>query len=525
MRVPRHSRSHFKFCVISLFSMSACCAAPALAQHVRGPDFNGDGFADLAAGAPDEDLQGLDKAGLMHVIYGSNNGLKVAGNQVWAEDTPGVQGDIGALHLFGVSNAWGDFDGDGFDDLAIGAIGEDVNGIDFAGGVHVLYGSSHGLTAAGDQFWHQDVSGVSENAEDSDQFGAALAAGDFNGDGFADLAIGVPHESVGPVSDAGAVQILYGSANGLRTAGNQLWHQNRSGIADDAEDGDHFGASLITGDFDGDGFKDLAIGVPGESLGNAFFAGAVHILYGSSQGLRANRSQFWTQDSPGVLDSAETDDNFGQYFAAGDFDGDGRDDLAISAPRQQVGGIDDVGAVAVLYGSSNGLRAQRDQFWTEESLALADADPSGLGFGHTIATSDFNGDGRDDLAIGIPNMQVNGVSEAGAVRILYGSRSGLRADGSQLFTQNSAGIPDAAETEDRFGYAIAARDFDGDGRCDLAIAAPYEDLDGVIEAGLVHVLYGRNSGLSASGDQRFDQNSLSNNDEPAESGDEFGDYM
>ena len=116
-----------------------------------------------------------------------------------------------------------DFNGDGIGDLAVGVPFEDVDGNLDAGAVNVLYGSATGLTASGDQFWTQNSTGVLDDAEAGDAFGSSLANGDFNNDGFSDLAIGVPSEDVaGPVANAGAVSVLYGSATGLTDDGNQL---------------------------------------------------------------------------------------------------------------------------------------------------------------------------------------------------------------------------------------------------------------------------------------------------------------
>jgi FG-GAP repeat len=115
--------------------------------------------------------------------------------------------------------------GDGRADLAVGVWQEDVEAVSNAGAVQVLYGSASGLDRPGNQLWHQDVSGIVDAAEAGDQFGFALATGDFNGDGLADLAVGVPGEDVAGVSDAGAVQVLYGTPSGLERPGNQFWHQ------------------------------------------------------------------------------------------------------------------------------------------------------------------------------------------------------------------------------------------------------------------------------------------------------------
>jgi hypothetical protein len=161
----------------------------------------------------------------------------------------------------------GDFDGDGYTDLAVGVPYEDVGspGVVNAGAVNVLYGSASGITGSGSNYWHQDVAGIGSITEADDRFGVALTAGDFDGDGYADLAVGVPYEHWNE-ADTGIVQVLYGTASGLTDTGDQLWRQDISGIADVEEADDRFGYALAAGDFDGDGYLDLAIGVPYEAI-------------------------------------------------------------------------------------------------------------------------------------------------------------------------------------------------------------------------------------------------------------------
>ena len=155
---------------------------------------------------------------------------------------------------------YADFNGDGYADLAVGVPGEDVNGVKYAGGVNVLYGSSRGLTTTGNQLWTQDSPGVKDAAEEFDRFGSALAIGDFNGDGYADLAVGVPGEDVGRVAYAGAVNVLYGSPSGLTAEGDQFWHQDSPGVKDTAEVGDGFGGALATRGFNGEERKSAGWG-------------------------------------------------------------------------------------------------------------------------------------------------------------------------------------------------------------------------------------------------------------------------
>jgi hypothetical protein len=211
---------------------------------------------------------------VVDIMYGSANGLTGGGkDQSWSQDSDGVFGAAEPGDVFGLALATGDFNNDGFDDLAIGIPGENLDNtpqMSAAGAVQILRGSANGLTASGNNlFWSQDTEGILGEAEGGDNFGTTLATGDFNNDGYGDLAIGSPFEDVGGIQAAGSVNILYGSAAGLSATagpGNVLIHQDGTSVADQAETSDWFGASLATGDFDGDGFDDLAVGVPLETV-------------------------------------------------------------------------------------------------------------------------------------------------------------------------------------------------------------------------------------------------------------------
>jgi FG-GAP repeat len=462
---------------------SSRATGAAASQVALRADFNGDGAADLAIGAPGEN----NEAGVVHVLYGSPGGLTASGSQLWSQDSPGIAGVAEAGDLFGFALAAGDFNGDSRADLAIGTPGEN-NGV---GVVHALYGSPTGLIATGSQLWSQDTPGITGIAETGDSFGEALTAGDFNGDSRADLAVGVPGEN----RLAGVAQVLYGSPTGLTAAGSQLWSQDSPGIAGLAEADDQFGSALTGGDFNGDGRADLAIGALGENN----FAGVVHALYGTAaSGLTASGSQLWSQDSPGIAGVAEPFDGFGSALAAGDFNGDGRADLAIGALGENNG----AGVVHALYGTAaSGLTASGSQLWSQDSPGIAGIAETGDSFGEALTAGDFNGDSRADLAIGAEGEN----NFAGVAHALYGTAaSGLTATGSQLWSQDSPGIGGVAEAGDFFGSELAAGDFNASGQADLAIAAPGENN----RAGVVQVLYGTAaSGLTATGSQLWSQDS------------------
>lgn len=187
---------------------------------------------------------------------------------------------------------------------------------------------------------------------------------DFNGDGFGDLAVGAP----GHANQAGGVHVFSGSPTGLTDVGDQFFSQNKAGIGGGEEANDNCGAALATGDFDGDDFSDLAVGCPCENLSGGANVGVVLVLYGGPSGLSGVGSQFCSQDSTGVGGANEPNDLCGSSLAAGDFDNDGRDDLAWGCPGEASGGATSAsGAVMILYGSATGLTATGDQFWSQGS--------------------------------------------------------------------------------------------------------------------------------------------------------------
>ena len=205
-----------------------------------------------------------------------------------------------------VAAAPSDFNGDGFSDAAMGANLEDLGAIRDAGVVHVTYGTAGALQAKApdDQLWSQDSPDVEGVAEEFDEFGVSLTAGDFNGDHYADLAVASRREDAGGVLDAGAVNVLYGSASGLQATSpaDQIWSQDSPSVKDDPEESDGLGFGLSAGDFNNDSYDDLAIGVQRENLDSLVDAGAANVLYGSGAGLQATSpdDQFWNQDSPDV---------------------------------------------------------------------------------------------------------------------------------------------------------------------------------------------------------------------------------
>ena len=294
---------------------------------------------------------------------------------LFSQDTANIIDEAESDDRFGESLASGNFNEDAYDDLAIGAPGENmrkfaVNERD-VGVVHILHGSALGLSAIDSQWWHRARFELDGRAVKNALFGYALAAGDFNADGADDLAIGVPGDTVDNITNAGAVNVVYGTSDGLIVDDDQLWHQDSPGVKGVSEDADVFGFALASGHFDSDTYADLAIGVPGEDIGSIVNAGAINVLFGGSSGITV-RDQLFHQDTQGIQYGAEVGDTFGTVLTSGDYDGDGLADVTIGVPGEAMGpGNVDVsaGAVSVIYGGESELTT-RDQVWHQGSSGI-----------------------------------------------------------------------------------------------------------------------------------------------------------
>ncbi len=454
------------------------------ARSVVSGDFNGDAYQDLAVGAPGEDIGGAVNAGAVLVDYGGPGGLGSAGKQqLYSGAGLGNSAETG--DYVGAALAVGDFNRDGRDDLAIGAPGEDSSAAN-GGLVLTIMGSPAGLDPAtagggrqGNFFGNDDETG--------DYLGAALTAGDFNGDGYDDLAAGAPGENSSQ-NNSGIVLTINGSPSGLDPA---IAGGGRQGsfFANDDEDGDYLGAALAAGDFNRDGYDDLAAGAPGEnSLG--IDGGIVLTIRGSSNGLNPATAGGGRQ---GTLfgNSDESGDFLGAALTAADFNGDGYDDLAAGAPGEDSSAVDG-GIVFTVNGSAGGLNAATAGGGRQGGL-FANDDETGDYLGAALSAGDFNGDGYDDLAAGAPGENSAAV-DGGIVLTVHGSAGGLDASSAGGGRQGGF-FANTDESGDYLGAALASGDFNGDCVDDLAASAPGEN-SAAVDGGVVLTIDGSVAGLN-----------------------------
>jgi hypothetical protein len=353
-----------------------------------------------------------------------------------------------------------DFDGDGKQDLAVGAPYAKIDAADRAGMVSVSY--------ADRQVWLT----MPDRPARLDAFGGALATGDFNGDHCGDLAVGVPGRSLGPQKPGedrqGAVQVFMGSPGGL--VPGPLLTRAKAGS-------DRFGTTLAAADVDGDHDDELVVGAPGVSGG-----GAVLVFGLRGHGLKSIR--VISAKTGRTRKRIANGDGFGAALATGDFNGDGRAEVAIGIPGDGMRGS---GSVTVL-----DLKSGKAKNISQIGSAVSGGWETGDHFGAALAAGDFNGDGKDDLAIGVPGEALTAGSPwigygEGVVHVLYGP--GLRELGP-MWSRKTKGVPGSPRRTDFFGTALAAGNLNGDKVADLAIGVP--------GGGAVQVLYGkRRKGLTS----------------------------
>ncbi|MFE1951207.1 FG-GAP-like repeat-containing protein [Streptomyces sp. NPDC059524] len=426
----------------------------------------------------------------------------------------GLATTVGAAPAAAATGVQGpDFNGDGYADAVVGVYRGDIDGKKSAGYLHVLYGGPGGAGATTATV-SQDSPGVPGTSEDNDRFGSTVATADVDGDGLTDVVVGAPGEDVGDTAkDHGSVVVLYGSSGGRFERARTIAQGPAGGGA---------GASLAVGDFTRDGAADVAVGLTHGEFGEVTLRPGplttdkplTHLLdtgFGGTSGRLAagdfdgdgttelavssysndySRTTLWRWTGSALQEYWRSPAT-GYDIAAGDFDGDGADDLAlghclITAEADRPTGAcgpDELakgGKIRVLYGaSSSEAFGTRNHTLSQDTPGVVGAAEEADNFGIRLAAGDLTGDGRDDLVAGTPAEAIGTADRAGSATVLTSGPNGLLdtsgTASSAAWHQGSSGVPGTPEVNDEFGSAVAVADYDGDGDGDVTVGAYNEN--------------------------------------------------
>ncbi|MCA9052390.1 MAG: FG-GAP repeat protein [Planctomycetaceae bacterium] len=454
-------------------------------------DVNADGLDDLIIGARFADATaGNTREGEVYVVFGraifstpfdlstlnGTNGFRIDG--VDAFDNLG----------HAVKTA-GDVNGDGVDDLIVGAPGANVDGGDREGETYVVFGQAQGFAAVVDLTTLDGQDGFRLDGIDQiDRSGLSVSkAGDVNGDGFGDIIIGAPYRDQPLSEDRGEAYVVFGRQSGFTAAidlasldGSNGFRLTGAGSGDEAG-----GAVSAAGDINGDGFDDILVGAEYGGTG-----GLAYVVLGRGTPFDAVLPlSLWGSELRAVSD----DDHAGySVSAAGDVNGDGFDDLIIGAKNFNTSPITQPGEAYVVFGKASGLAG---------TVNLSSLDGTngfrirGIDHGDASGTSvggigDFNGDGFDDVIVGAPFAKVGANYTAGETYVVFGKASGFPATFNLSSLDGTNGFRlDGIDQQDASGQSVSgAGDVNGDGFDDLIIGAP----GAAGTAGEAYVVFGGN---------------------------------
>ncbi|AFY47882.1 FG-GAP repeat protein [Nostoc sp. PCC 7524] len=466
-------------------------------------DINGDGIDDVIVGAQGADVNG-DSSGQSYVIFGQQGGFSPSLNLADLNGSNGFA--LNGINLFDLSgtpvSGAGDVNGDGIDDLIIGASRAGVNGLP-SGQAYVVFGQQGGFSPSLNLADLNGSNGFTLNNNVAGyELNSVSDAGDINGDGIDDVIVGTSPFSTNP----GRAYVVYGQQEGFSPSLNLADLNGSNGFVLNSINLNESVALSVSaaGDINGDGIDDLVIGA--QRFGSSR-TGQIYVVFGNQAGFSSSFDLSRLNGSNGFILNGTDGDRLSLVSDAGDINGDGIDDLIVGAFGAVSNGVAS-GQTYVVFG-------RREQFSPSFNLSnlngsngfaingIGSSDLSGIAIS---GAGDVNGDGIDDLIIGAPFADPNGAF-SGQSYVVYGREGGFAPSLNLADLNGGNGFAlNGINSEDVSGASVSgAGDINGDGIDDLIIGAPYADPNGDF-SGQSYVVYGRRGGFIPLVDTLVDEN-------------------